>query len=169
MNLDAVLSVSHTFCLRAGVKIMKEMIQLIAAMLGSLGFSAIFNVRGEKLIFATLGGFLAWGVYLGLAHIDNNPYFCGFVATVLLTFYAETMAMVHKTPVTVFLVSGAIPMVPGAGLYRAMSRLVERDWTAFSKEISYTLLFAASMAAGITFTTIIYRMVRRWTSRQLHM
>lgn len=148
---------------------MQEMIQLIAAMLGSLGFAMLFNIRGEKVIFATFGGFLAWGIYLSVARFNNNPYFCGFVATVLLTFYAETMARVQKSPVTVFLVSGAIPMIPGAGLYRAMNCLMHRNWPQFAKESSYTILFAASMAAGITFTTIIYRMVRKWTARQSHM
>lgn len=148
---------------------MNEMIQLIAAVLGSLGFAMLFNIRGEKVIFATFGGFLSWGIYLAVARIDDNPYLCGFVATVLLTFYAETMARVHKTPVTVFLVSGAIPMIPGAGLYRAMNCFMQRNWPQFAKESSYTLLFAASMAAGITFTTIIYRMMRKWRSRQSHM
>ena len=145
---------------------MQEIIQLFAAFLGSLGFAVLFNIRGEKLVFAALGGLLSWGVYLGAGYIDNNPYFCGFTASVLLTLYAECMARVHKTPVTVFLVSAAIPLIPGAGLYRAISSLMERDWVRFSKESSYTLLFAASMSAGITFTTIIYRMIKRWSSRQ---
>ena len=94
---------------------MQEIIQLFAALLGSLGFAVLFNIRGEKLVFAALGGLLSWGVYLGAGYIDNNPYFCGFTASVLLTLYAECMARVHKTPVTVFLVSAAIPLIPGAG------------------------------------------------------
>lgn len=146
---------------------MNHVIQLIAAFLGSLGFAALFNIRGEKLIFASLGGFLAWAAYLGTACIDNNPYLCGFVASVMLTLYAECMARVHKTPVTVFLVSAAIPLIPGAGLYRAMNCLMKRDWSKFAEESAYTLLFAASMSAGITFTTIIYRMVRKWADKQV--
>ncbi len=90
---------------------MQEIIQLFAAFLGSLGFAVLFNIRGEKLVFAALGGLLSWGVYLGAGYIDNNPYFCGFTASVLLT------------------------------------------------------LFAASMSPGITFTTISYRMIKRWSSR----
>lgn len=148
---------------------MHQIIQLIAAYIGSLGFSVLFNIRGEKLVFASLGGFLAWGVYLATACIDNNPYLCGFVASVMLTLYAECMARVHKTPATVFLVSAAIPLIPGAGLYRAMNCLMKRDWGKFGEESAYTLLFAASMSAGITFTTIIYRMVRRWADRQVRM
>ena len=99
---------------------MQEIIQLAAATAGSLGFAALFNIRGKKLVFATLGGFFAWGVYLAVAQFSANPYLCGFIASVMLTLYAECMARIHKTPVTVFLVSGAIPMIPGASLYYAM-------------------------------------------------
>ena len=43
---------------------MHYFIQLLAAVAGSLGFSALFNIRGRKLIYSTFGGFLAWAVYL---------------------------------------------------------------------------------------------------------
>ena len=138
---------------------MDENIQLTAALLGSLGFAALFNIRGKKLALATFGGFFAWGIYLLTAHINNNPYLCGFVSSVMLTLYAECMARLKRTPVTVFLVSAAIPLIPGAALYRSMNCLMQKNWQGFAKESAYTLLFAASMSAGITFTTVLFRML----------
>ena len=113
---------------------MKEFIQLMAALLGSLGFAALFNIRGKKLIFATIGGFLSWATYLAAACITANPYFCGFISTVLTTLYAEVMARMVKTPVTVFLVSATIPLIPGAALYRAMNCLMHRNYAGFPKK-----------------------------------
>ena len=149
---------------------MKEFIQLMAALLGSLGFAALFNIRGKKLIFATIGGFLSCATYLAAACINANPYFCGFISTVLTTLYAEVMARMVKTPATVFLVSATIPLIPGAALYRAMNCLMYRNYAGFSKEGTYTLLFAASMSAGITFTTVVFRMIWRqlYSSRSIH-
>ena len=149
---------------------MKEFIQLMAALLGSLGFAALFNIRGKKLIFATIGGFLSWATYLAAACSNANPYFCGFISTVLTTLYAEVMARMVKTPVTVFLVSATIPLIPGAALYRAMKCLMHRNYAGFSKEGTYTLLFAASMSAGITFTTVVFRMIWRqlYSIRSIH-
>lgn len=139
--------------------IMKELIQLAAATAGSLGFAALFNIQGRKLVYATLGGFLAWAVYLAVSYFSTNPYLCGFLSSVMFTLYAECMARLQKTPVTVFLVSGAIPLIPGASLYYAMSSLMRQDWSAFAGYGSYTLLFAASMSAGITTTTIIFQII----------
>ena len=39
-------------------------VQLASAFAGSLGFALLFHVRREKLLLASLGGLLAWGVYL---------------------------------------------------------------------------------------------------------
>ena len=41
-----------------------DVLQLVTAVLGSLGFSLIFNVRGKTLFWGALGGLLAWGSYL---------------------------------------------------------------------------------------------------------
>ena len=119
---------------------MKEFIQLMAALLGSLGFAALFNIRGKKLIFATIGGFLSWATYLAAACINANPYFCGFISTVLTTLYAEVMARMVKTPVTVFLVSATIPLIPGAALYRAMNCLMRRNYFPKKEPIPFSLL-----------------------------
>ena len=149
---------------------MKEFIQLMAALLGSLGFAALFNIRGKKLIFSTIGGLLSWATYLAAACINANPYFCGFISTVLTTLYAEVMARMVKTPGSGFLVSATIPLIPGAALYRAMNCLMHRNYAGFSKEGTYSLLFAASMSAGITFTTVVFRMIWRqlYSSRSIH-
>ena len=148
---------------------MQELIQLAAATIGSFGFAALFNIRGKKLVFATFGGFLAWAVYLFAAGFTENPYLCGFVSSVMLTLYAECMARIHKTPVTVFLVSAAIPLIPGAALYRTMNDMMSRDWSAMKSESTYALLFAASMSAGSTITTLIFRAVWKQLYHQRRM
>lgn len=138
---------------------MEEFIQLAAATAGSLGFSALLNIRGKKLFFATFGGFLSWAIYLFVSHFSSNPYLCGFLSSIALTLYAECMARFHRTPVTVFLVSAAIPLIPGAALYRAVNCLMHQDWSSLTAESTYALLFAASMSAGITVTTITFQMI----------
>ncbi len=147
---------------------MNPILQLAAAWLGTLGFALLFNVRGEKLLFASLGGLLAWAVYLLAARFTPNHYLCGFCATVALTLYAELMAILKKSPVTVFLVSAAIPLIPGAALYRAMDCLMHGDWPGLWSQGSYALLFAASMSAGITVTTVVFQLIRGSLRQRFH-
>ena len=71
---------------------MEYIIQLITAFTGSVGFCLLFNVRRSKLFLAGLGGVIAWGVYLlaGLWIDGDVPRF--FLASLVLTLYAEIMA-----------------------------------------------------------------------------
>lgn len=138
---------------------MDYLIQLLAAWLGALGFGALYNLHREKLLYASLGGLLAWGVYLLVNQLTDSPYPCAFLASVALTLYSELMARLHKTPVTIFLVTSAIPLIPGAGLYRCVSATMLHQAERAAEQGMYTVLFAASMAAGITVTTLIFRLL----------
>ena len=51
------------------------------------------------------------------------------------------MARLKKTPTTVFLVPAAIPMVPGASLYRSMSFAVSGQWTGYNFLPEYKMRF----------------------------
>ena len=86
-----------------------------------------------------------------------------------LTLYAEIMAIIFRTPVTVFLVSVAIPLIPGAPLYRAMNSLMHGSVKDFAREGTYAFLFAASMAAGITLTTLVFRTMRAKRYHRRHL
>ena len=140
---------------------MENAIQLITAFLGSLGFAMLFHVRREKLLLASLGGLLSWGVYLlmGLALSDDVVRY--FVASVVVAIYAETMARVVKCPATVFLVTAAVPLIPGGSLYRTMSAFMDGNFTACSHYGLTTMLLAAAIAVGMLFPMSVFQLFRR--------
>lgn len=135
---------------------MSPVLQLLTALIGSLGFALLFNVRGRRLVPAALGGLLTWGVYLlaGLVIAADAPRY--FLASVLLTVYAEIMARVHKSPATVFLTCGTVPLIPGGSLYTTMRYAILADWSAFSRQGLATLLLALAIAIGILCTTSLW-------------
>ena len=124
-------------------------IQLVTAFTGAVGFAVVFNVQAARLFWAGVGGLLGWAVYLALGMVVESDVIRFFFASACFTFYADPMARLKKTPITVFLVPAAIPMVPGASLYRSMSFAVNGAWSSFAPQILYTLLLAAAIAAGI--------------------
>ena len=97
-----------------------QLIQLAAAGIGSLGFALLFNLRGRRLFWASLGGVISWGVYLVVMAFWPHEAGSYLLAALLLTVYAEIMARIQKAPVTVYLVAGTIPLIPGASLYDMM-------------------------------------------------
>ncbi len=133
------------------------------AILASTGFCIIFNIRQPKrILFASLGGGLAWAIYL-LAAPSGSDLFCYFAATIGLSVYAEVMARLFKCPATEFLLVALIPLVPGGGIYHTMEYCIQGDTAAFLETGLHTLGIAASLAVGILLVSSVvrlYRMVR---------
>ena len=120
---------------------MDMLIQLVTAFTGSLGFALLFHVRKEKLLLASLGGLLAWGVYLLMGLVSDQEVVRYFAASVVLTVYAECLARVVKCPATLFLVTASIPLISAQALT--------------------TVLLAVAIAVGMLFPTAIFQLVRR--------
>ena len=134
----------------------KAALQLAAALAGSFGFALLFNAREKKLVWASLGGLLSWGVYLavGLFYASDPTRY--FVAALVLTIYAELMARRHRAPVTVFLVAGTIPLIPGGSLYYTMGYAVAGRWSEALHTGLATLLLAIAIAAGILACMVLW-------------
>lgn len=140
---------------------MDYFVQLATAFAGSLGFALLFHVRRQKLLLASLGGLLAWGVYLLMGLVSDQDVVRYFVASVVLTVYAEVLARVVKCPATLFLVTAAVPLIPGGSLYHTMQYFMDNDLSAFSYQALTTVLLAVSIAVGMLFPSSIFQLIRR--------
>lgn len=61
---------------------------------------------------------------------------------------------------TIFFISGIIPLVPGSSLYYTMSAIVHGDSEAASYYSSRTIQYAFAIAAGISVITAVFEMWR---------
>ena len=107
------------------------------------------DTRLVELLPAALGGLVAWSACLLGLLITPNEAARYFLATLVLTLYAEVMARVRKAPATVFLVPGTIPMVPGGSLYYTMRHAVLGEWEDFFVQGLHTILLAGAIAGGV--------------------
>jgi len=128
---------------------MMAMIQIVTAFFGSLGFAMLNNIRGIKLLYAAIGGMLAWSLNLLLGQWLHNEVSQYFITAIFITIYAEICARIKKTPTTTFLITGIIPLVPGSALYYSMSYAVNGLWDKFLSNSIYTVTLAVALAIGI--------------------
>lgn len=139
-------------------------VQLTAAFLGSMGFALLFHIRREKLLLASLGGLVTWAVYLGAGALSDQDVPRFFFAAVAAAVYAEVMARVVKCPATLFVVTAAIPLVPGGSLYRTMQYFMEREFALCSAQGLNTMLLAMAIALGMLCPMSFFHLVRRMGS-----
>ena len=91
------------------------------------GFALLFRVPRNKLLAATIGGILAWALYLGVRALGGGLFLANLAAAAAVSLYAELMARRIHAPVILFLAPGIIPLLPGGALYRTMLALIQGD------------------------------------------
>lgn len=143
----------------------QNIIQLIVALLGSLGFAMLFQLRLGLLPWAALGGLLNWASYLLLLHFTNNVFLTCFFAAAIAVLYCEITARLLKAPVTLFLVPAIVPSVPGSSLFYTMSCIATSDWAGVKHHGILTVKFTLGIAAGICLSTVIFAIVNKLISK----
>lgn len=139
---------------------MEAIIQIIAAFFSSVAFALLYNIRGKKVICAGIGGMLGWVLYILIGIIHPNQMVQYFGAAMFVTFYSEHYARYFKTPATVFLSTGIIPFVPGAGLYYTMTYALNGQFEMFTEKGLETITIAGSIAAGVMAASSLNRIIR---------
>ena len=126
-----------------------ELIQILMAFLGTIGFAIFFNIRKTKLLLVGTGGAVIWTVFLVVNHVTEQEMIALFVASVLASVFAEILARVVKSPATVLLVPMVIALIPGGNLYYTMFYMVQGHSILFQSYLKLVLQEAASIALGI--------------------
>lgn len=143
-----------------------NMIQIIASMLGCLGFSLIFNIHGKGIILCVIGGGLSWAVYITVLHLGGSDIMAYFLAAIVCAIYAETMARVRKCPAISYLVTAIFPLIPGAGVYYTTNHLVRGDMQAFTAQGIHTVAIAGAIAVGILMISTLVHLWAVWRSHK---
>jgi len=138
-----------------------EIIQILAAFVGSLGFAVLFNIRGRRLVAAACGGLLSWLLFVVINNFIKNEPIVYLIVACAISIYAEIMARLLKTPTTAFITGSLIPLIPGGSLYYTMVHAFSGDYEAFLPKAVYTLQLASALALGIIVSTTLARAVNR--------
>lgn len=134
-----------------------DFIQILAGIVGSIGFALIFNLKKDKLPFIIIGSGIGWFIYLLCFHYTQNIFLSNVAASAFCAASAEVLARWRKAPSTLFLIIHIIPLVPGGSLYYTMRSFVLHDTPSFSLHAQNTLYSSAGIAVGILIiTSFIY-------------
>jgi len=131
------------------------------AMVATFCFGIIFNIRGKKLAFASLGAGLAWFMYLLANNLKLSTSFSLFAAATIATIYSEIMARKLKTTVTTFVICAILPLVPGNGMYYTMYQSILGQNTLALDTGIKTVASAGAIAAGIVLISSATKLIKR--------
>ncbi|TCK98557.1 uncharacterized membrane protein YjjB (DUF3815 family) [Natranaerovirga hydrolytica] len=136
-------------------------IQIASAFFATLFFSVIFNIARHHLLYCGITGAIGWAFYLTSLSHTNSVVFSSFIGALAVTSVSQVLAKRKKTPVTVFLITGIIPLVPGAGMYQTVYHILIQDYGLASHYGIQTFQIAGVISIAIilldTFNKLIYQ------------
>lgn len=141
-------------------------VHCIGSFLGCLGFSILFNIHGKGIFLCILGGVLSWAAYLISLRLGCSDLTAYFLAGLLSAAYAEIMARIRKYPAISYLVVAIFPLIPGAGVYYAMSHAVQGNMDLFVSRGIHTGAIAGVLAVGILLVSTVFRLINIWLRRR---
>lgn len=135
---------------------------ILCSFLGTMAFSVLFNVPKKYYIGCGITGMLGWLCFC-LLNTPTSSTIATFVAAILVVLMARMLAVRLKCPITLFLVPGVFPLLPGASVYYTAYYLVTEELT----RAAYTGLEALKLSFAIVIAIVfIFSIPRKFFQKQ---
>lgn len=125
------------------------LIHFTLAAIGTLSFAILFHVQPRYFFACAVDGAIGWIVYHVLTGMGISVMAATLAAAVPLTALARFFSLYQKAPVTVFLLCGIFPLVPGAGIYYSAYYFIHGQSVQFASEAITVVQVAIALALGI--------------------
>lgn len=100
--------------------------ECLAAFIGTVAFALLFSAPRKYYAWCGFIGMAGW-VCFRLLQAPTGRMASVFLASVLVVFLSRMCAVWESCPVTIFMVAGLFPLVPGAGIYWTVYELVMKN------------------------------------------
>jgi len=137
------------------------LLQVVSAFLGVVSLAVLFHVPRKYLLPAGLTGAGGWLLELLIMNQTENAMMSAFLSAAFVAVISQLLARIFKAPVTVYLVPGILPLVPGVGMYRMVYYLLQENGEAASYYFSYTLQVAGMIALAVFVVDSFFRVLYR--------
>ena len=87
---------------------------VVLTLMATAGFSVVFNIQLEDIVFAAIGGVIVRLVYILFKFLlPSYPFIFTMVAAFFAALYSEILAITRKEPSTLYLYPSIVPLIPG--------------------------------------------------------
>ena len=138
------------------------LLDFLSVIISSLAFAVIFGIKGKNLFFSCLAGVVSHSAFIFAEYFVPQPETVAYLfAAAVMTLYCEIFARVNKTPVTVYLVTGLIPLVPGKLIYDTMLYFTTNNSELFFENLLRSFGIAAAVALGVVGVSTLFRIRKK--------
>lgn len=125
---------------------------VLSAVIGTIALSVLVGVPSVYYLYCGAIGGVGWLVYMvALNPAGQGEGVATLLATMTVLLLSRFVAIWKRCPVTVFLVAGIFPLVPGAGIYWTAYYIVMNQPQLAAQTGYEAAKIAAAIVLGIIF------------------
>ena len=132
------------------------LINILFSAMGTISFAALFGVPKKYYVSCGITGILGWLTYMAAGQYTTTAV-ASFFATLVVVLFSRILTVKMKCPITVFLVSGIFPLVPGAGIYYTVYYLLTNQSRRAALQGMESVKIAFAIVLGIVIIVSIPR------------
>lgn len=134
-------------------------LQILGAFIAVIAFCFLLNAPRKYILHAGAIGAMGWALFLVLQSLDFSKGSATFFSGCLICLCAQILARILKTPATIFIIIGILPLVPGAGMYHIARSIIYSDAALTSYYITETLTVSGMIAVSIIVVDSLFRVL----------
>ena len=141
---------------------------IVESFLATLAYAILFNVPKRYYTACGITGMSGWILYLVMCRVTTVAL-ASFIGTLAVVLISRIFTVRKKCPITIFLISGIIPLVPGAGIYYTAYYLVTGQLSMAAMKGLEAVKVAFAIVLGIIFVVSIPRdtfRLRYWRAKR---
>ena len=131
---------------------------VFCSFMGTVGFAIMYNVPSKYYFGCGITGMAGWIMFL---IVSAQNYITSAVASFFGAFVVVLMSRIlsvrMKCPITIFLISGIFPLVPGVGIYNTVYYIVTNQLTQAALKGIESFKIAFAIVMGIVIVVSIPR------------
>ena len=97
---------------------------VMCPFIGTIGYAVLFNIPKKFYLCCGFTGAAGWLIYHAVVSMNASAVTASFFGTLAVVLTSRVMSVRKKCPIIIFLVSGILPLVPGAGIYYTVYYMV---------------------------------------------
>jgi uncharacterized membrane protein YjjB (DUF3815 family) len=134
--------------------------QFIFSYISTIGFAVMFNAPSTSIYKTGLAGALGWMAYMLTLEYTPSKAFASFAGALAVGIISEWFAVKTKRPVTIYVIPGIIPLVPGFGLYYTILSIILKDYRKAANTGFEAGFIAIAIALGLILALQIGKSIR---------
>lgn len=136
-------------------------VKVVGAFIAIAGFAIMLETPKRYVGYAGIVGAIGWLMYLVCLEGDIGEVMATFLSAAAVSVVSHIFARIFKVPVTVFLVAGILPTVPGVGMYRIAYSVISGNSEMTAYYLMSTLELAAAIAIGIFVVDAFFKLFHK--------